>query len=189
MKVTLTVNGQARSAEIESRTLLVDLLRDQLGLTGTHVGCDTSQCGCCTVHVDGEAVKSCSMLAAQADGCAVTTIEGLAGSFASAGSGGAVGTVGKREVDTQIDFTTGNAVPTMASLHPVQQAFSMCHGLQCGFCTPGMIMATVDLLKHHPDPNDRQIEEGLAGNLCRCTGYVNIIAAVKQAAQLMRSAT
>ncbi len=197
MKVTLTVNGQARSAEIESRTLLVDLLRDQLGLTGTHVGCDTSQCGCCTVHVDGEAIKSCSMLAAQADGCAVTTIEGLAGSFAgvgagsagsSDGAGGTVGATGKREVVTQIDFTTGNAVPSMASLHPVQQAFSMCHGLQCGFCTPGMIMATVDLLKHHPDPNDQQIEEGLAGNLCRCTGYVNIIAAVKQAAQLMRSA-
>ncbi len=189
MKVNLTVNGQARSAEVESRTLLVDLLRDQFGLTGTHVGCDTSQCGCCTVQVDGEAIKSCSMLAAQADGSAVTTIEGLAGSFTGVSTGADAGADGRRATATQIDFTTGNAVPTMASLHPVQQAFSMCHGLQCGFCTPGMIMATVDLLKHHPDPNDRQIEEGLAGNLCRCTGYVNIIAAVKQAAQLMRSAT
>ncbi len=180
MKVTLTVNGQTRTAQVEARTLLVDLLRDQFGLTGTHVGCDTSQCGCCTVQLDGEAIKACSMLAVQAEGSQVNTIEGLAGSFA--------GPSGKRPVDTQIDFTTGNAVPTMASLHPVQQAFSMCHGLQCGFCTPGMIMATVDLLKHHPEPTDQQIEDGLAGNLCRCTGYVNIIAAVKQAAQLMRSA-
>lgn len=172
MKVTLTVNGQAHDADVEPRTLLAELLRDQLGLTGTHIGCDTSQCGCCTVHVDGEAVKSCTMLAVQADGCTVMTIEGLADNTAA----------------TQIDFTTGHRVPTMTALHPVQQAFSACHGLQCGFCTPGMIMATVDLLKRNPDPDDEQIKEGLAGNLCRCTGYVNIIAAVKQAARLMRSA-
>jgi aerobic carbon-monoxide dehydrogenase small subunit len=172
MKVTITVNGQPRQAEVEARTLLVDLIRDGLGLTGTHVGCDTSQCGCCTVHLDGQAVKSCTMLAVQADGRSVTTIEGLA-----PGAGASV------------DFTTGNTTPSMAGLHPVQQAFSACHGLQCGFCTPGMIMATTDLLRRHPNPNDDQIREGLAGNLCRCTGYVNIIAAVKQAAVLMSSNT
>jgi aerobic carbon-monoxide dehydrogenase small subunit len=168
MKVTLTVNGKVHQSDVEPRTLLVDLIRDDLGLTGTHVGCDTSQCGCCTVHLDGQAVKSCTMLAVQAEGRSITTIEGLA-----PGRG------------TDIDFTTGNTTPTMAALHPVQQAFSACHGLQCGFCTPGMIMATTDLLKRHPNPNDDQIREGLAGNLCRCTGYVNIIAAVKQAAVLM----
>ncbi len=149
MKIEFTVNGQARSVHCEERTLLADLLRDSLGLTGTHIGCDTSQCGCCTVHLDGQAVKSCTLLAAQADGCDIVTIEGLA--------------KGER-------------------LHAVQQAFSACHGLQCGFCTPGMIMASVDLLKRHPDPTDEQITEGLAGNLCRCTGYVNIVAAVKTAA-------
>jgi len=149
MKIELTVNGQARSVHCEERTLLADLLRDSLGLTGTHIGCDTSQCGCCTVHLDGQAVKACPLLAAQADGCDIVTIEGLA--------------KGER-------------------LHAVQQAFSACHGLQCGFCTPGMIMASVDLLKRHPDPTDEQITEGLAGNLCRCTGYVNIVAAVKTAA-------
>jgi aerobic carbon-monoxide dehydrogenase small subunit len=168
MKVMLTINGQARHAEVESRTLLVDLIRDGLGLTGTHLGCDTSQCGCCTVHLNGQAVKSCTMLAVQADGSSITTIEGLAPGKAST-----------------IDFTTGNTTPTMAALHPVQQAFSACHGLQCGFCTSGMIMATVDLLKRHPNPNDEQIREGLAGNLCRCTGYINIVAAVKQASLLM----
>jgi aerobic carbon-monoxide dehydrogenase small subunit len=167
-KITLTVNGQARQAEVEPRTLLVDLIRDGMGLTGTHVGCDTSQCGCCTVHLDGQAVKSCTMLAVQAEGRSITTIEGLAPGSA-----------------TNLDFTTGNTTPSMFALHPVQQAFSACHGLQCGFCTPGMIMATTDLLKRHPNPNDEQIREGLAGNLCRCTGYVNIIAAVKQAAVLM----
>jgi carbon-monoxide dehydrogenase small subunit len=149
MKIELVVNGEPRSAECEERTLLADLLRDTFGLTGTHVGCDTSQCGCCTVHVDGQAVKSCTMLAAQADGCAVTTIEGLARDGA---------------------------------LHPVQEAFSACHGLQCGFCTPGMIMASVDLLRRHPQPTEAQILEGLAGNLCRCTGYVNIVEAVQTAA-------
>ena len=155
MKVELTVNGKTQSMQCEDRTLLVDLLREQIGLTGTHVGCDTSQCGCCTVHLDGQAVKSCTVLAAQADGSSITTIEGLA---------------------------HGDA------LHPVQQAFSACHGLQCGYCTPGMIMASTDLLRRHPDPTDEQIREGLAGNLCRCTGYVNIVAAVKQAASLMRAA-
>jgi carbon-monoxide dehydrogenase small subunit len=155
MNVELTVNGKTQSVQCEDRTLLVDLLREQLGLTGTHLGCDTSQCGCCTVHLDGQAVKSCTVLAAQADGSSITTIEGLA---------------------------SGDA------LHPVQQAFSACHGLQCGYCTPGMIMASTDLLRRHPDPTDEQIREGLAGNLCRCTGYVNIVAAVKQAASLMRAA-
>jgi aerobic carbon-monoxide dehydrogenase small subunit len=155
MKVELTVNGKTQSMQCEDRTLLVDLLREQIGLTGTHVGCDTSQCGCCTVHLDGQAVKSCTVLAAQADGSSITTIEGLA---------------------------HGDV------LHPVQQAFSACHGLQCGYCTPGMIMASTDLLRRHPDPTDEQIREGLAGNLCRCTGYVNIVAAVKQAASVMRAA-
>ena len=152
MKIQLTVNGQLHSADVEDRTLLVDLLRETLRLTGAHVGCDPSQCGCCTVHVDGQAVKSCTMLAAQADGTQVTTIEGL----------GAQG------------------------LHPVQQAFTECHALQCGFCTPGMVMATVDLLRRCPVPSDQDIAEGLAGNLCRCTGYVNIAAAVKQAAQQLK---
>jgi carbon-monoxide dehydrogenase small subunit len=155
MNVELTVNGKTQSVQCEDRTLLVDLLREQLGLTGTHFGCDTSQCGCCTVHLDGQAVKSCTVLAAQADGSSITTIEGL---------------------------SQGDA------LHPVQQAFSACHGLQCGYCTPGMIMASTDLLRRYPDPTDEQIREGLAGNLCRCTGYVNIVAAVKQAASLMRDA-
>jgi aerobic carbon-monoxide dehydrogenase small subunit len=168
MKVNININGQLKSAEVESRTLLVELIRDGFGLTGTHVGCDTSQCGCCTIHLDGQAVKSCSLLAVQADGCDVVTIEGLASGTA-----------------TSADLTTGNATPTMAALHPVQQAFSACHGLQCGFCTPGMVMATVDLLKRHPSPSDEQIRDGLAGNLCRCTGYVNIVAAVKQAARAM----
>jgi aerobic carbon-monoxide dehydrogenase small subunit len=168
MNINLTINDQPRNADVEPRTLLVDLIRDSFGLTGTHVGCDTSQCGCCTVHLDGQAVKSCSMLAVQANGCKVTTIEGLVTTTA-----------------TTVDLTTGNTTPTMAALHPVQQAFSQCHGLQCGFCTPGMVMATVDLLKRYPNPSDSQIQEGLAGNLCRCTGYVNIAAAVKQAAQMM----
>jgi carbon-monoxide dehydrogenase small subunit len=152
-KVAITVNGRRHDLDVEDRTLLVDLLRDQLGLTGTHVGCDTSQCGCCTVHVDGIAAKSCTMLALQADETSIVTIEGLAGD---------------------------------ATLHPVQAAFSACHGLQCGYCTPGMIMATTDLLARHPDPSDEQIRDGLAGNLCRCTGYVNIEAAVRMAAAALR---
>jgi len=154
-EIQLKVNGQMAKVEVEDRTLLADALRDALGLTGTHIGCDTSQCGCCTVHLDGTAVKSCSMLAVQAQGSEVTTIEGLAGD--------------------------------KDALHPVQEAFSRCHGLQCGFCTPGMIMATADLLKRHPDPSDDQIRDGLAGNLCRCTGYVNIEAAVREAAVALRS--
>jgi carbon-monoxide dehydrogenase small subunit len=156
MNISLHINGQVRAAEADDRTLLVDLLRDHLGLTGTHVGCDTSQCGCCTVLLDGQAVKSCTMLAAQAQGSHITTIEGLA----PASSG---------------------------ALHPVQAAFSKCHALQCGFCTPGMVMATVSLLQKHPQPTDAQITEGLSGNLCRCTGYLNIAQAVKEAAAQLAS--
>ena len=160
MKITLELNGQTKSADVEERTLLADLLRDTFALTGTHVGCDTSQCGCCTVLLDGAAVKSCSMLAVQAQGCKVTTIEGLSGPALPSGSG-------------------------ELTLHPVQAAFTECHALQCGFCTPGMIMATVSLLKFHPQPSDADIAEGLSGNLCRCTGYINIAKAVRQAAAAM----
>jgi carbon-monoxide dehydrogenase small subunit len=155
MKLTLKVNGQDHAVEVEGRTLLVDVLRDTLALTGTHVGCDTSQCGCCTVHLDGKAVKSCNMLAAQAEGHEITTIEGLAGK--------------------------GNAGD---ELHPMQKAFSECHALQCGFCTPGMIMAASAFLAVKPKPTDDEIYHALEGNLCRCTGYVNIVKAVKQAAGL-----
>jgi carbon-monoxide dehydrogenase small subunit len=147
--VNLIVNGRPQRWQVEPQRLLVEVLRESLGLTGTHVGCDTSQCGCCTVLIDGQPVKSCTMLAAQADGAAVTTVEGLAKDGAR---------------------------------HPVQQAFIDCHGLQCGFCTPGMIMASVALLQRTPNPSQEQIEQALEGNLCRCTGYVNIVAAVKQAA-------
>jgi aerobic carbon-monoxide dehydrogenase small subunit len=147
--VELTVNGERRTADVEARLLLVHWLRDHLGLTGTHVGCDTTNCGACTVHMDGEAVKSCTILTAQADGAEVTTIEGL-----SAGDG----------------------------LHPVQAAFMDKHALQCGFCTPGMIMAAADLLARNPNPSDEEIRHGLEGNLCRCTGYHNIVEAVKAAA-------
>jgi carbon-monoxide dehydrogenase small subunit len=147
--VNLIVNGRPQRWQVEPQRLLVEVLRESLGLTGTHVGCDTSQCGCCTVLLDGQPVKSCTMLAAQADGAAVTTVEGLAKDGAR---------------------------------HPVQQAFIDCHGLQCGFCTPGMIMASVALLQRTPNPSQEQIEHALEGNLCRCTGYVNIVAAVKQAA-------
>ena len=145
----LEVNGQAVQLQVDSHRLLVEVLREQLSLTGTHVGCDTSQCGACTVLLDGQPVKSCTVLALQAEGRRVTTIEGLA-----AGGG----------------------------RHPVQQAFIDCHGLQCGFCTPGMIMSATALLQHTPNPSREQIEHALEGNLCRCTGYVNIVAAVKQAA-------
>ncbi len=148
--ITLTVNGRAHTVAAEPRQLLVDLLRGPLGLTGTHVGCDTSQCGACTVLLDGQAVKSCTVLAVQAAGRTVTTIEGL-----SAGD---------------------------APLHPLQDAFSACHGLQCGFCTPGMVMSACALLAENPNPSDAQIQNALEGNLCRCTGYVNIVAAVRQAA-------
>jgi len=145
MQITLTVNGVERTAEAEPRTLLVYFLREQLGLTGTNIGCDTSSCGACTVHVDGESVKSCTVLAAQADGCEVATIEGLA------------------EGD---------------ELHPMQRAFQEHHGLQCGYCTPGMVMAAVSLLDENPTPSERDVRLGLEGNLCRCTGYHNIVKAV-----------
>ena len=147
--VSLTVNGEARTIEVEPRRLLVHAIREDLGLTGTHVGCDTSNCGACTVHLDGEAVKSCTILAVQADGSEVTTIEGLG--------------------------TEGN-------LHPVQNAFWEEHGLQCGYCTPGMIMASADLLNRIPDPTEEQVRHALEGNLCRCTGYHNIVKAVLAAA-------
>jgi carbon-monoxide dehydrogenase small subunit len=146
MRVGMTVNGRDVSEEVEARTLLVSFVRERLGLTGTNVGCDTSSCGACTVHVDGEAVKSCTVLAVQADGRSVTTIEGLAGAD--------------------------------GVLHPMQEAFRQHHGLQCGFCTPGMVMAAVSLLDEVPDPSERQVREGLEGNLCRCTGYHNIVKAV-----------
>jgi carbon-monoxide dehydrogenase small subunit len=152
-KVTITVNGVKHTKSVEDRTLLANFLRDELGLTGTHIGCDTSQCGCCTVQVNGRAVKSCSMVAAQADGAQVTTIEGMA---------------------------------KKGKLHPIQQAFSECHGLQCGFCTPGMIMATAGLLKDNPNPTEDEIYKGLEGNLCRCTGYINIVKAVKASAKALR---
>jgi carbon-monoxide dehydrogenase small subunit len=145
----MTVNGESHSAEVEPRQLLVYFLREQLGLTGTVVGCDTSSCGACTVLVDGASVKSCTMLAVQADGHEITTIEGI-------GSPG--------------------------DLHPVQQAFHEQHGLQCGYCTPGMVMATISLLEESPSPSDEEIRHALEGNLCRCTGYVNIVKAVKAAA-------
>ena len=149
-RVRLQVNGEEHDVEVEPRLLLVHLLRDKLGLTGTHVGCDTSNCGACTVHLDGRAVKSCTVLAVQADGAEVTTIEGLGGE--------------------------GN-------LHPMQEAFWENHGLQCGYCTPGMIMAATDLLKRNPDPSEEEVREALEGNLCRCTGYHNIVKAVLAAAK------
>jgi carbon-monoxide dehydrogenase small subunit len=144
--LSLTVNGQAVEASVDPRTLLVQFIREQLGLTGTHVGCDTAQCGACTVHLDGRAVKACSMLAVQAQGRAVTTIEGL----------GADG-----------------------RLHPMQEAFRECHGLQCGFCTPGMVMAAVQILADNPQAGEDEIRAGLDGNLCRCTGYHNIVRAIR----------
>lgn len=151
--VSLTLNGKPASAEVEARTLLVDFIRDSMGATGTHVGCDTSQCGACVVHVNGKSVKSCTMLAVQADGAAVTTIEGVASN---------------------------------GELHPMQAAFREHHGLQCGFCTPGMIMSALDLVQQNPDPSDGDIRDWLEGNICRCTGYHNIVKAVKAAAAQMR---
>ena len=148
MKITITVNGTKRTAEAAPETMLSDFLRTHLGLTGTHVGCDTSQCGACVVHVDGDSVKSCTMLAAQAEGCDVRTIEGMA------------------EGD---------------KLHPLQEAFRDCHGLQCGFCTPGMVMSAADLLAKNPKPSEAEVREWLEGNLCRCTGYQGIVKAVLQA--------
>jgi aerobic carbon-monoxide dehydrogenase small subunit len=150
--ISLKVNGIQRELNIDSRTLLVQVLREHLSLHGTHVGCDTAQCGCCTVHLDGRAVKSCSMLALQAQGCEITTIEGIAAN---------------------------------GELHPVQESFRACHGLQCGYCTPGMVISTIELLKHYPKPTEEQIKEGLEGNICRCTGYVNIVRSVQHAAGLL----
>ena len=151
--VTLTVNGEQREADVEPRLLLVHLLRDVFGLTGTHIGCDTSNCGACTVHVNGRSAKSCTMLAVQADGAEIRTIEGLADG---------------------------------ATLHPLQQAFWDQHGLQCGFCTPGMIMQAAWLLGDNGNPTEEEIRQGISGNLCRCTGYVNIVKAIQQAAGTLR---
>ncbi len=151
--ISMSVNGQPMRARVDSRTLLVTLLRDEFRLTGTHVGCDTGQCGACTVHLDGQAVKSCTVLAAQADGAKVTTIEGLAAAD--------------------------------GTLHPMQAAFKECHGLQCGFCTPGMVMSAVDLAQRKPNASEREVREMLDGNLCRCTGYQNIVKAVQQGSAAM----
>lgn len=152
-KVEMVVNGTKHAGEVEDRTLLANFLRDALGLTGTHIGCDTSQCGCCTLHMNGRAVKSCTVLAVQAHGAEIVTIEGLAKN---------------------------------GTLHPVQRAFTECHALQCGFCTPGMIMATAGLLKDNPNPSEEEIYRGLEGNLCRCTGYINIVKAVQRSAELLK---
>ncbi|MCP3934187.1 MAG: (2Fe-2S)-binding protein [Actinomycetia bacterium] len=146
MEINVNVNGEATSADVEPRRLLVHYLREDVGLTGTNIGCDTSSCGACTVHLDGESVKSCTVLAVQADGSGVVTIEGLA--------------------------------PNETDLHPMQEAFRQNHGLQCGYCTPGMVMAAVSLLDENPKPTEREVREGLEGNLCRCTGYHNIVKAV-----------
>ena len=153
VNVSMNVNGRAVSEEVDERTLLVEVLRENLRLTGTHVGCDTSQCGACVVHVDGRSVKSCTMLASQADGADVTTIEGLAEN---------------------------------GSLHPMQEAFRRNHGLQCGFCTPGMVMSALDLVARNPDPSDAEVREWLEGNLCRCTGYHNIVKSILAGASAMR---
>lgn len=151
--ITLYVNGKSVTKEVAPRELLVHFLRDHLSLTGTHIGCDTSSCGACTVIVDGQATKSCTLLAVQADGCAVTTIEGLA---------------------------------TDGELHPIQEGFKEKHGLQCGFCTPGMVMTAVNILERHPNPTEQEIREGLEGNFCRCTGYHNIVKAIQYAADKMK---
>ncbi|MBS1811161.1 MAG: (2Fe-2S)-binding protein [Acidobacteria bacterium] len=155
MKINVTINGQAHEADVEPRLLLVHLIRDVVGLTGTHVGCETSICGACTVHLNGRAVKSCTVLAVQANGAEVTTIEGLANN---------------------------------GQLHAVQEGFWECHGLQCGYCTPGMIMASCALLKDNPNPSEGEIRHGLEGNLCRCTGYQNIVESVKYAANKLQGA-
>ena len=151
--LSLTVNGKAERAEIDPRTLLVEFIRNDLGLTGTHVGCDTGQCGACTVLIDGNAVKSCTILAVQAEAAKVTTIEGLANN---------------------------------GEMHPMQAAFKECHGLQCGFCTPGMVLSAIDLVQRHPNADEKKIRAELEGNLCRCTGYQNIVKAVAQGAAAMR---
>ena len=155
VSVSLTVNGKAVTADVDPRTLLAQLLRENLHLTGTHIGCDTGQCGACTVHLDGRAVKACNILAAQMQGANVTTIEGISGAN--------------------------------GELHPMQAAFREHHGLQCGFCTPGMIMTAAGILKENPNPTEADIVKGLEGNLCRCTGYINIIKSVQRAAELMKA--
>ena len=152
-EISLNINGKVETHDVGDNTLLVDFIRESAGLTGTHVGCDTSQCGACTIHVKGEAVKACTMFAIQADGAEITTIEGLA---------------------------------TNGELHPMQKAFWENHGLQCGYCTPGMIMASVDMLKNNPNPTEEEIRHGLEGNFCRCTGYHNIVKSVKAAAESMQ---
>jgi len=156
MRISTTVNGVAHESDVEPRTLLVHYVRDELGLTGTNIGCDTSSCGACTIHVDGQSVKSCTMLAVQADGTELTTIEGLA---------------------------DGD------QLHPMQEAFRECHGLQCGYCTPGMVMAAVGLLDENPTPTEQEVRLGLEGNLCRCTGYHNIVKAVLHCAEAQQGAS
>ena len=153
VSVSMTVNGKPVSGTVEGRTLLVQFIREHLGLTGTHVGCDTSQCGACVVHIDGTSVKSCTTLAVQCEGAEINTIESLAKD---------------------------------GELHPMQEAFRENHGLQCGFCTPGMVMSAVDLVKENPDPSEQEIREWLEGNICRCTGYHNIVKAIKAGAQAMR---
>lgn len=151
-KINVTVNGASHASEVDGRTLLVDYLREHLSLTGTHIGCDTSSCGACTIHVDGKAIKSCTMLAAQADGCEITTVEGLASN---------------------------------GEMHPMQEGFKEEHGLQCGFCTPGMMMTAIDLLKNNSSPSEHEIREALEGNICRCTGYHNIVKSIQHAAKKM----
>ena len=175
--VQLHVNGRVTDTELAATTLLVDLIRGPLQLTGTHVGCDTAQCGACTVLVDGQPVKSCSVLALQVQGRQVTTVEGLPAMTCQADS------TATTPAASGAGATTGSG----SALHPLQEAFMNCHGLQCGFCTPGMLMAAAGLLATTPDPTDAQIVHALEGNLCRCTGYVNIVAAVREAAQAMRA--
>lgn len=154
VKVSFVLNGEPVAAEVETRTLLVEMIRENLKRTGTHVGCDTSQCGACVIHVDGRSVKSCTMLAVQAEGADIVTIEGVARN---------------------------------GTLHPMQEAFREHHGLQCGFCTPGMIMSALDLVRQNPDPDEKEIRTWLEGNLCRCTGYQNIVRAIKAGARSMRA--
>ncbi len=154
VRLSMTVNGRPVSAEVETRTLLVNFIREQLRLTGTHVGCDTAQCGACTIHMNGKAVKCCNMLAIQADGAQIVTIEGIAAAD--------------------------------GKLHPMQEAFREHHGLQCGFCTPGMVMSAIDLVCNHPNPSEETVRAELDGNLCRCTGYHNIVKAVQAGAKAMR---
>ena len=154
VRLSMNVNGRPVTAEVETRTLLVNFLREQLRLTGTHIGCDTAQCGSCTIHMNGKAVKCCNMLAIQADGAQIVTIEGIAAAD--------------------------------GKLHPMQEAFREHHGLQCGFCTPGMVMSAIDLVRNHPDPSEETVRAELDGNLCRCTGYHNIVKAVQAGAKAMR---